>query len=451
MDNNTPFSDDPDNSEPSPDSSQEFSSDISDQGANSVNKKNTPVMVIALGLFAFAVYMVFSIFSDPKKPTGPDPTQITGKTAKVAPGGKEEKSGDKSTNIAELPAPPLATLDIPPPPTEQPNYIPPLISPPPLPEKSGTLTGFNKSVAISDEPPPPPPLPLLVPPTPEINEIGKSKSLNLKDKDAKQRIRSNMLVLDNNGSKDSSAMRAGGVSNDPNSSFSDSVIRATTAEKAIATGLNNLNMTIAQGKIINAVLETAINTDLPGTLRAIVSRDTYAETGRGILIPKGTRLIGTYNTGITRGQNRVMIVWTRLIRPDGIDIMIGSPGVDQLGRAGLIGDVDNKLYDIFSAAILTTAITLGAAVGSDAILPVKSGQQSSTTTNANGNTTTTATPAQQSAASAVSDFGSTAKQVVQRIVDIRPTITIDQGTLINVFVNRDLTFPNNLDGGMFVQ
>ena len=113
------------------------------------------------------------------------------------------------------------------------------------------------------------------------------------------------------------------------------------------------------------MLETAINTDLPGTLRAIVSRDVFAESGKEVMIPKGSRIIGTYNTGISRGQRRVMIVWTRLIRPDGLDIEIGSPGVDSLGRAGVEGDVDNKYAEIFSAAILTSVVTIGAATAAE--------------------------------------------------------------------------------------
>lgn len=207
-------------------------------------------------------------------------------------------------------------------------------------------------------------------------------------------------------------------------------------------------MTIAQGKIINAVLETAINTQLPGTLRAIVSRDTYAETGRTVLIPKGSRLIGTYNTGILQGQDRVMIVWTRLIRPDGVDIMIGSPAIDGLGRAGVEGMVNNRYMEIFSAAILTTALTLGAAVGTEAILP---SDNTTTTNNTDGSTTTTASPAQQAAGDAVGNLTDISKSVVNRLIDIRPTITIDQGTRINVFVNRDLTFPADTYNELFVQ
>lgn len=455
MDNNT--SNDGNNSQSSQDYSQNVMSNDSEQDGRSLSKKNIPVIVISIVLFTFAVYMVYAIFSEPVKQTGPNPIGIKGPVKKVGLKDEKKEVGDTSPVNVELPQPPVAMLQPPPPPTDQLSYAPP----PPVPpsqlvsdntNKGNTLTNLSKG-SFTDEPPPPPPLPAIIPPAPEISGIGKSKAINLKDKETKQRIRSNILVMDGGvaGRGAAAGRPSSTAGNDPNGAFSDSVLRATTAEKAIATGLNNLNMTIAQGKIINAVLETAVNTDLPGVLRAIVSRDTYAETGRDVLIPKGSRLIGTYNTGVVRGQNRVMIVWTRLIRPDGVDIMIGSPGIDELGRAGITGIVDNKLYDIFSAAILTTMISIGAAVASDAVLPVDSGTSSSTTTNPNGNTTTTSTPAQQAAASAVSDFGSTAKEVVQRIVDIRPTITIDQGTLVNVFVNRDLTFPSNMGGGVFIQ
>ncbi|MEK6745686.1 MAG: TrbI/VirB10 family protein [Pseudomonadota bacterium] len=457
MDNKPPFSDDNNSSQSSHDFSQEVDDDVVIKNNSAINKKNMPIIVIAVGLMAFGIYMFSSIFGEPEKTKGPNPLEVGDKTVKVAAGSKKDNANDiTATTGVDLPQPPVAILQPPPPAEPLNNYAPPPIAPPvqldlDSSKNNNTLAGITRVPTISDEPPPPPPLPALVPPTPEITNIGKSKTVNTKDKDTKKRIRSNMMVLDGGKSSSSSSARTASPTNDPNSTFADNVLKATTAEKAVATGLSNLNMTIAQGKIINAVLETAINTDLPGTLRAIVSRDTYAETGRTVLIPKGSRLIGTYNTGVLQGQNRVMIVWTRVIRPDGIDIMIGSPGVDELGRAGAAGHVDNKLFDIFSSAILTTIFTIAAAAGSDAILPVQNGQSSTTTTNPNGNTTTTSSPAQQAAANAVTDFGNTGKQVVQRLVDVRPTITIDQGTLVNVFVNRDLTFPSNLDGGVFIQ
>lgn len=236
--------------------------------------------------------------------------------------------------------------------------------------------------------------------------------------------------------------------NDRNLSFSQSVLAASGAEKETATVLQRLDSMIAQGKIVDAVLESAINTDLPGMLRAIVSRDIFAEAGRNVLIHKGSRLIGQYNTSIFRGQQRVFIIWTRVIRPDGIDIQIGSPAIDPLGRAGINGLVDNKYFEIFSSAILTSVLSIGTAVAVDNVIdnPI------TTTNNRDGSSFSTGSAGAQAATDAVQNLGDIGQSLVGEILDMRPTITIDQGTRISVFVNRDLIFPVNAGGGpIFIQ
>ena len=414
--------------------------DYNQQGSasNESTYKNKPsvgggskVIFIAAGLFLFASYMLYSIFY-----TTPTTSQLditagdNGKTQSVA-------AADTNSQISlPLPPPPKATL---PPPPSMPNLDPMASLPDPF-----AATSNVKDVSLV---PPPPPLP----PSPEMSAINSKGGDKFNDENLKARINSNMLVMDG-GAAASQGVSGNASANkslndgDANRAFSNNVIAASSTENVIATRLNNLNMTIAQGKIINAVLETAINTDLPGTIRAIVSRDTYAESSRNVLIPKGSRLLGTYNTGILRGQVRVMIVWTRVIRPDGIDIAIGSPAVDGLGRAGVLGFADNKYTEIFSAAILTTTLSLGAAEAAYKLMP-----QQGTTTTGGGSSTTTVNPAQQAGADAVSNLADISKSVVERLVDLRPTITIDQGTRVNIFVNRDLTFPSYIDNKVFVQ
>lgn len=268
------------------------------------------------------------------------------------------------------------------------------------------------------------------------------------DKKSQQRMRSNMLVMDNPAKSAQSEDQVNAANaldqSDQNRAFTSNVTRATAAEKVAATRMTNLGMTIAQGKIINAVLETAINTDLPAELRAIVARDTYAESGRAVLIPKGSRLLGTYNTSISRGQKRVLIVWTRIIRPDGIDIMIGSPGIDSLGRGGVEGLVDNKFTEMFSAAILTSLLTIAVAAGTEAVT-----DSGTTSTSAEGTTTQTGGAGLAAGSEAVSNIGDVSKQIVGIAIDARPTITVDQGTRVNVFVNKDLTFPDGAMGSQF--
>ncbi|MBY0407017.1 MAG: hypothetical protein K2Q01_04945, partial [Rickettsiales bacterium] len=114
----------------------------------------------------------------------------------------------------------------------------------------------------------------------------------------------------------------------------------------------------------------------------------------------------------------------------------GSSATDAMGRAGVPGLVDNKYSEIFSAAVLTSVLSIGVAVAVDAL----SDTQSTTTNNANGTTQTgsAAAPAGQAAVNAVGQVG---RDIVNTMLDLRPTVTLDQGTKINIFVNKDLIFP----------
>src|SRR5690606_144422 len=127
-------------------------------------------------------------------------------------------------------------------------------------------------------------------------------------------------------------------------------------EVAKATKMQNLHALVAQGTMIDGLLETAIQSDLPGMVRAIVSENTYSFDGSQLLIPKGSRLIGRYNSGLVRGQSRVFVIWNRLIRPDGVSVNIGSYGTDDLGRSGLGGVVDTKFFERFGSSVLLSLI-----------------------------------------------------------------------------------------------
>lgn len=295
------------------------------------------------------------------------------------------------------------------------------------------------------EPPPPPPIIPEPPPPPPVPEITAEEP---SDQNRLARLKSGMLIVDQGqrgaaaASPEEAKAKAALAGNDPNVAFAQNVASTSRAETADATQIGNLAATIAQGKIIDAVLETAINTDLPGQLRAMVSRDIYAEAGTAPLIPKGSRLIGTYNTGILFGQKRIFVIWTRVIRPDGIDVAINSPGVDQIGRAGLAGHVDNKYLEIFSSAILTSGFTIGAAIGADQLLG--DDNTITTTTNSDGSITQSGSAGAFATAEALRNFSDVATDVVRRAINTRPTITVNQGTRVNVFVNRDLLFPGNV-------
>ena len=187
------------------------------------------------------------------------------------------------------------------------------------------------------------------------------------------------------------------------------------AGPARASGLGAPTTTVMQGTIIPAVLETALNSDLPGYARAIVSRDVRGFDGAKVVIPRGSRLIGQYKSALSSGQSRAFIVWTRLIRPDGVSIALGSPVMDEAGEIGLRGKVNRHYLQRFGAATLLTLV--GGAAG------------------ALGDGGSTAV-----VIGAGSEAQSAAAQALQADGKIPPTVRIAQGTPIQVFTARDLDF-----------
>lgn len=303
--------------------------------------------------------------------------------------------------------------------------------------------------------PPPPPLPVpSLPPrpiqaeTPEIPPLPMVPVVNEQaptDERYLERLRSDMLIYNSTDGlgaafEDQRQAEEDLAANDPNLGFAQKAMRASTAQKVKAGHIGDLYSTIAQGKLVHGVLESAINTQLPGVIRAIASRDIYAEAGSARLIPKGSRIIGIYNTDVFRGQSRVFIVWTRIIRPDGIDIMVNSPGVDKLGRAGVEGAVDGRFRELFATALLTSVISIGAAAAAESVVD----GESTSTRSADGSITTSGNTSSQAAGASIANIGGVSKRIIDNVIDTRPVIEIDQGTKINIMVNRDLIFPSTV-------
>ena len=195
---------------------------------------------------------------------------------------------------------------------------------------------------------------------------------------------------------------------------------------------------------MQGTLETVINTDLPATIRAIVSRDVYGEAGTTALIPKGSRMVGTYSTSLQAGQTRVFVVWQRIIRPDGVDIMVNSPGTDAIGQAGLTGQVDTKFQELLSRSILASVFSIAFAIGADEING-DDNSQTSTTIGAAG-TTQEGNAASTATVNALNRLGSVTEQFITQFINVRPTILVDQGSPVNIIVNRDLLFPADVSG-----
>lgn len=179
---------------------------------------------------------------------------------------------------------------------------------------------------------------------------------------------------------------------------------------------------IQAGTIIPAALITGIRSDLPGQITAQITENIFdTPTGRAKLVPQGARLIGVYDSQVAFGQSRVLLVWNRLIMPNGRSIVLErQQGADTGGYSGLEDEVDNHWAELFKAALLSTILGVGAELGSGA----DSGSN--------------ADILQALRLSAANSLNQTGQQVVRRNLNIQPTLTIRPGFPVRVMVNRDL-------------
>jgi type IV secretory pathway VirB10-like protein len=198
------------------------------------------------------------------------------------------------------------------------------------------------------------------------------------------------------------------------------VDRRTTSPDRVAAPASTY--VVQAGNILPASLITGIRSDLPGQIAAQVTENVYdSPTGRFLLIPQGARLVGVYDSQVAFGQSRVLLVWTRLIMPNGHSVVLErQPGADTAGYAGLEDEVDNHWSALFKAALLSTLLGVGSELGS--------------TTGTGGNSDIITALRRGSSDS----LNQTGQKVVQRNLNIQPTLTIRPGFPVRVIVNRDL-------------
>jgi len=185
---------------------------------------------------------------------------------------------------------------------------------------------------------------------------------------------------------------------------------------------------VQAGTVIPAALITGIRSVLPGQITAQVTEAVYdTPTGQYLLIPQGAKLIGQYDSSVAFGQSRVLLVWTRLIMPDGASIVLErQPGADAKGYAGLEDQVDYHWWELAKAAVLSTLLSVGAEAD---------------TSNSENNL---AQAIRMGASNSVSQTG---QQIVERQLNIRPTLTIRPGFPVRVIVTRDLVLAPYASGG----
>lgn len=177
------------------------------------------------------------------------------------------------------------------------------------------------------------------------------------------------------------------------------------------------------GTVIAAALVTGIKSDLPGQVIASVTEHVYDSiSGRHVLVPQGARLLGQYDSQVAYGQRRVLLVWNRIVLPDGSSLVIDRlPGVDVAGYAGLEDDVDWHWRRILVGAALSTLL----GVGSELAAPERGGDAGRIIV-----------ATRESAQEAINEVG---QQITQRNLDVQPTLTVRPGFPVRVIVSRDLT------------
>ena len=261
--------------------------------------------------------------------------------------------------------------------------------------------------------------------TPGVNALPAVASLGAFDSAAERAQKA--------GDLQSAALKAalGGANADPNgqeekNDFAGKELRAGYLNATREAPLSRYE--IKMGTVLPAIMVSGVNSDLPGELIAQISQDVWdTATGRYLLIPQGSKLFGIYDSHVMFGQNRVLVAWTRLTFPDASTIDLGHmSGADQAGYGGFADQVNNHYLKIFGSAVLMSVISAG----------VELSQPDSG--NAYGQPT-----AQQTAAAAMAQqLGQTGNALLQKNLNIQPTLEIRPGYRFNVMVSKDIILPS---------
>lgn len=205
------------------------------------------------------------------------------------------------------------------------------------------------------------------------------------------------------------------------SDFSDQ-LGHSAIQTVRATTVGDRNLLLSAGTVIPCTLQTAINSTQAGFVSCVINHDVYSENGRVILLDKGTKVLGQYAGGITQGQARLFVVWTRALTPRGIAIDLGSPAADSLGRAGLPGGVDTQFWSRFGLGLVISVLEDASNIAGRAL--------------AGNGSNTTQVPS------------TTGQTVLQQTMQIRPILKKNQGDTAAIFVAKDFDFRSVYEVGL---
>jgi type IV secretion system protein VirB10 len=233
-----------------------------------------------------------------------------------------------------------------------------------------------------------------------------------------------IAAADSGNQNDSPAPALAGADDSP---LADK-LKATVLSGEKATVLQNPDMVITEGTLIPCVLQTAIDSQLPGLVDCVVPIDIRGSTGSVVLLDRGTKIVGQIQSGPVQGQNRVFVDWTRAETPEHVIVELDSPGADELGRSGLPGAVDNHFLQRFGGALMLTFVQ-GALEAGTAVAGSSGGGSSGGSQAALGFVYAGQSNGQQ-----------VANTALQNTINIPPTLTKNQGDTVSLFVAHDLDF-----------
>lgn len=295
-------------------------------------------------------------------------------------------------------------------------------------EKEQTQLVTNTQTFNSDEFLPPEPEPEPEPIVKTLPPLPETPKPELQDDPILSRKMSGGMVLrlgrgststtTTNTSASTTANSSASLTPAEDKSFLAEKYTPTVTNKVVANRIQNPALTVGKGTIIPCSLETEIKSDQVGMVTCIVNRDVYSIDGQVPLMEKGTRLSGEYQSGIVRGQTSLFVLWTqaRTPSPNHVVVDLNSPSAGQLGAAGVQGYVDNHFFERFGAAIMFSAINLGLEVGV---------QKASDEVDV----------------SEASDYTSEiVASILEKTIDIPPTLFKPHGEQVNVILARDLDF-----------
>lgn len=205
------------------------------------------------------------------------------------------------------------------------------------------------------------------------------------------------------------------------SDFSDQ-LGHSAIQTVRATSVGDRNLLLSAGTVIPCTLQTAINSTQAGFVSCVINQDVYSENGRVVLLDKGTKVLGQYSGGITQGQARLFVVWTRALTPRGVAIDLGSPAADSLGRAGLPGGVDTQFWSRFGLGLVISVLEDASNIAGRAF--------------AGNDSNTTQVPS------------TTGQTVLQQTMQIRPILKKNQGDTAAIFIAKDFDFRSVYEVGL---